>query len=313
MTAAAVKTRIAWSLLLMVTMQVVSGCGMYSAYRPAVIKTIGDYSNASSYQKKVGIVALLNNTTFSGDQVPLPFMSAFLERIQSAATKAVLVVPGSAETPLFLWNPPRIANGEVDVFTISGLARQAGMNAVVSPVLMDIRVRQQDTGFWIFKDVAYSLQIQTAAAIYDAITGSRLALGILTDEVDIDEQDATNVRNGQEVMVDELVEVAQEMGEELGERMGDAINNSQWLAAVVAIQEAACVITAGSEAGIAVGDRFDVLDGSDVLTGLDGQRYIVPGEKISEIIINRVTERQSYGQPPSGELPPAGSIVIPNH
>ena len=73
------------------------------------------------------------------------------------------------------------------------------MNAVVTPALMDIRVRTRDTGFWFFREVAYSLQIQTAAASYDAITGSRLALGILTDEVDIDENEAGIIRNGQEV------------------------------------------------------------------------------------------------------------------
>jgi hypothetical protein len=52
---------------------------------------------------------------------------------------------------------------------------------------MDIRLRTRNTGFWFFKDVAYSLQIQTAAAVYDAATGARLAFRILTDEVDIDE------------------------------------------------------------------------------------------------------------------------------
>jgi hypothetical protein len=58
--------------------------------------------------------------------------------------------------------------------------------------------------------------------------------------------------------------------------------------AVVSIEDGACIIAAGSEVGIEVGDGFSVLDGSAVLTGLDGQRYILPGPKIGEITISRV-------------------------
>lgn len=297
--------------LLSLAAMLVCGCGISSSYRPADQKTIRDFSGSSNYRKKIGIVALSNTTMFVSNQIAAPFMTAFLSSIESAASDAALMVPGETDVPPFLWNPPRIPSGDLDVFTLSGLARKEGMNAVVSPLLLDIRVRTRHTGFWIFKDVAYSLQIQTAAAIYDPITGTRLALGILTDEVDIDEEEAGAIRGGQEVPVDDLVDVVEEMGEALGERMGDAINDSKWLASVLSIQDAVCVISAGSEAGIKAGDRFTVLDGSGILNGLDGQRYVVPGAKIGEITISRVAPRLSYGASASGEPPPTGSILIP--
>lgn len=289
----------------------ISGCGIPSSYRPADIKTIRDFSGSGDYRKTVGVMALSNTTIFGSAQAASPFMAAFLSSMESTASGAKLVVPGKADAPPFLWNPPRTASGDLDVFTLSGLARQEGMNTVVSPLLMDIRLRTRDTGFWIFKDVAYSIQVQTAAAVYDVATGTRLAMGILTDEVDIDADQAGVIRNGQEVQVDDLVEVAQEMGEELGERMGDAVNDSKWLASVVSTENGACVITAGSEVGVQEGSRFTVLDGSGVLTGLDGQRYVVPGPKIGEITIQQVASRQSFGAPESGDLPPAGSILVP--
>ena len=302
--------RFKWMLPLLV-MLVITGCGIASSYRPASKETLRDFSGRSDYSKKVGIVALLNTSMFRGDQVPYPFMTAFLDNLESSAASTLLVVPGRAQVAPFLWNPPRLANGDLDVFTLSRLARQEGMNTVVSPVLMDIRVRSRDTGFWIFKDVAYSLQIQTAAAIYDAITGARLDLKILTDEVDIDEIDADRIKGGQEVQVDDLVEVAQEMGEALGDRMGDAIRASKWLASVIEVNGETCLMTAGSEVGIEMGDRFSVLDGSSILTGLDGQRFIVPGSKIGEIVVKQVTAQKSVGAPDSGRPPPAGSILIP--
>ncbi len=306
------KNNVLQSLLLLLLLVVlVSGCGFDSSYRTADVKTIRDYSGSSDYRKKVGVLALSNTTVFTSTQVASPFMAAFLFSMESDASDAILVVPGKTEAPAFLWNPPRVTNGDLDVFTLSELARQEGMNAVVSPWLMDIRVRTRNTGFWLFKDVAYSVQIQTAATIFDTTTGTRLALGIQTDEVDIDEDQAGIIRSGQEVQVDDLVEIAEEMGKELGERMGDAISDGRWLAAVVFIEDGACVLKAGSEVGVKVGDRFSVLKGNNILTGLNGQNYIVPGPKIGEITISRVAPRQSFGIPDSGEVPPAGSILIP--
>jgi hypothetical protein len=305
----AVKTHTLALLLMIVVL--VSGCGIASSYRPAYQKTIRDFSGNGSYRKTVGVMALSNTTQFANAPAASPLMTAFLSSIGSAAADALLVVPGKTDVPSFLWSPPRLASGELDVFTLSALARQEGMNVIASPVLMDIRVRTRDSGFWIFKDVAYSLQIQTAAALYDAITGSRLALEILIDEVDIDADQAAAIRNGREPLVDDLAEVAAEMGEKLGERMGDAVEESKWLASVISVENGICVIAAGGEAGIEVGDRFSVLDGSGVLAGLDGQRFVAPGPKIGEIAITQVASRQSYGAPESGDMPPAGSILIP--
>jgi hypothetical protein len=299
--------------LLLLAALSVSACGMSSSYRPASQKTIRDFAGSSNYRKKVGVIALSNTTLFVSDQVAAPFMNAFLSSMESAVSDADLVIPGQTEAAPFLWNPPRIANGDIDVFTLAGLAREEGMNHVVSPILMDIRVRKRNTGFWFFKDVAYSLQIQTAAAIYDAITGARLALGILTDEVEIDEYQAGVVSNGQETQVDDLIELAEEMGEALGAQMGNAIENNKWLASVVAVEDGVCVIMAGSEVGIEAGDRFTVIEGSGILTGLDGQRYILPGVNIGEIIVSRVAPRQSFGAPESGETPPIGSILVPGN
>lgn len=288
-----------------------SGCGLSSSYRSAYQKTIRDFSGGGKYRKAVGVLVLSNATRFNSEQAVLPFMEAFISSLESNASDALLMVPGKSDVPPFLWNPPRIANGDIDVFALSALARQVGINAVVSPVLMDTRLRTRNTGFWFFKDVAYSLQVQTAATVYDAATGARLALGIMTEEIDIDEDQAGFIRNGEEVQVDDWDELVEAMGEALGERMGDAIKDSQWVSAVVSIEGGSCVIAAGSEVGIDVGDRFSVLDGSQILTGLDGQRYIVPGPKIGEITISRVSPRQSFGEPGAEEIPPAGSILVP--
>lgn len=287
------------------------GCGIASSYRPADQMTIRDFDGTSRYRKKVGVVTLANTTIFTSNQVAYPFMDAFLNSMTDETDDAILILPNSAASPPFLVTPPRVATGEMDVFTLSGLARQAGMNIVVSPVLMDIRVRSRDSGFWFFRDVAHSLQIQTAAALYDAITGARLDLKILTDKVDIDESQARAIRNGEEIPVADLVETAEKMGQKLGRRMGDAIKDSLWQGSVISVADEGCIIPSGGEVGIEQGDRFAVLGISGVIGGLEGQRYIVPGAQTGELIIKQVNDGQSFGAPESGELPPVGSVVVP--
>ena len=298
--------------ILLVFLLLVSGCSIASSYRPAEKKTIRDFNTSDAYRKQIGVLVLTNTTIFNSDQITAPFMDAFLSSLKSATPEAQILLPDSTENGPFLYAPPRINNGDIDVFSLSAQARQAGMNAVVNPIIMDIRTSKKDTGFWFFREVSYILQIQTAATVYDTITGSRLSLGILTEKIDISEQQSQIIESGQETKIADLVDVARDMGEQLGEQIGDAIQESRWMAAVVSAEEGSCVIPAGSAVGIEPGDRFSVLGTSGILTGLDGQRYIVPGIKIGNITIERVTDRQAFGTPSTGSMPPVGSIVVPD-
>jgi hypothetical protein len=297
--------------ILLISLLMISGCGIASSYRPAPQKTIRDFAAGDTYRKTIGVLVLTNATVFTSDQITAPFMDAFLAGLKSAAPAAKVVLPSAAADFSFLLDPPRIDNGDIDAFSLAGQARQTGMNAVVSPIIMDIRTNKKDTGFWFFREVSWILQIQTAATVYDTITGSRLALGILTEKIDISEQQAATIKGGQETKIDDLVELAKAMGDQLGEQMGNAVRESRWMASLVSVENGNCGIPAGSEVGVKPGDRFSVLDASGILTGLNGQQFIVPGEKIDEITIGRVTEQQAFGTPNSGSPPPVGSILVP--
>lgn len=299
-------------LILLVFLLPVSGCGIASSYRATDQKTIRDYDATDTYRKRVGILALTNTTVFTSNQIAGPFLDAFLASLTSAVPDGHLLLPDEGENMSFLISPPRIDNGDMDVFNLSALARQAGLNAVVSPMIIDIRTSKNNSGFWFFRDLTYILQIQTAAAVYDTITGARLSMGILTEKIDISEQQFQMIKGGQETSVADLIEVAQEMGEDLGEQMGEAVEKSRWMASVVSLENGTCGIPAGSDVGIGTGDRFSVLDAGSDLTGLHGQRFIVPGTKIDELTILRVTDRKAFGEPKSGSLPPVGSIVVPD-
>lgn len=290
----------------------VAGCGINSAYRSADKKTIRDFTASDTYGKRIGILTLTNSTVFTSDQISGPFMEAFLTGVKSSAPKALMQLPANTQNAAFLMEPPRLEGGDFDVYRLCAQARQAGMNVVVSPIIMDIRTSKKDTGFWFFREVSYVLQIQTAAAAYDTTTGARLSLGILTETIDITEEQSEIVKNGQETKIDDLIEMAKTMGDQLGEQMGTAVDECRWVASIVSVDTDNCMIPVGGKMGVKPGDRFSVLDASQVITGLNGQRFIVPGIKIGDITIARVTDQNAYGTPDTGNPPPVGSIVVPD-
>ena len=299
------------TLALLLIAWLVGACGIAASYRTAEQKTIRDFTDHGDYRHIVGVMALTNYTPFTSDQATVPFMRAFIAGLTDAASNARLVIPGRTDVPPFLWDPPRSASGAIDAFAMAAMARQAGFNIIATPALMNIRVKKQHSGIWFFRSQSFSLQIQAQAAIYDTITGARIDLNLLTKDVDIDEDQAAQIQAGQEVPIDELSEVAQEMGEALGERMGDAIAESEWTASVIAVEDGRLTISAGSEAGLQPGDRFAVLDTEGTLTGIDGQRYVVPGIKIGDITVDQTAPWRSTATASSEGPLPVDGIVVP--
>ena len=75
---------------------------------------------------------------------------------------------------------------------------------------------------------------------------------------------------------------------EIGETICWAIEDQAWSGFVIAVEDDSLTLSAGSTAGLAPGDEFDVYDTSRVLKGLSGQRFFVRGQKIGEIKITEV-------------------------
>lgn len=299
-------------VFVMLMAMLAAGCNIMADYRPAEIRTIQDFSEDNGYRKQIGVMALTNTTRVISDQTAEPLMESFLAGMAGAAKDAQLVVPGQADAPSFLAHPPRLPSGEVDALAFSALARQAGMSGVASLVLMDVHAYKEAHGLWIFRRVSHHVRIQVAAVAYDAITGSRLAFDVLTEDILVEEQVVDSINAGQAVQIPELGEAFSKMGAELGERMGERIAAARWTTSVIAVENGACIIPAGSRLGIAVGDRFAVLDTSEVAAGWNGQQYIVPGVETGKLRVIQVTADQSVCAPEAErDTPPVGSIVVP--
>ena len=287
----------------------VSGCGFGAPYRPAVQKTFGDIEPSHIYRKTIGVLALVNATFFTDNQIGEPFMEHFLSALKSADSNAHFLFSDDVQNAPFLSEPPRDGAGQIDSFNLCAQARQEGLNAIVQPIIMDIRADKKVIGFWFWRKLHHWAEIQATARTYDTTTGASLSFEIIEERIDISEQQYQAISAGQEISLDDLVDDIKDMGEALGEKMGQIIRETPWTATVISTDNGLCEIPAGEEVGIAPGDLLTVLDTHGTLTGLDGQRYIVPWNKIGQLKVARVTARKAFAAPESGELPPVGSIV----
>ncbi|WP_054699927.1 hypothetical protein [Desulfosarcina cetonica] len=106
-------------LSLLASVLMLAGCGMAAAYRTADKETIRDFSDNGGYLKRVGVMALTNTSMFTSGQAATPFVEAFIASMAENASDAQFIIPGKSDVPSYLINPPRMANGEMDVYALS--------------------------------------------------------------------------------------------------------------------------------------------------------------------------------------------------
>ncbi len=287
----------------------ISGCGMAASYRPTDQKTLNDINATHDYRKKIGVLAMVNATTFTSDRISVPFMERFLSALKSSDRKAQLLLFDDVQNAPFLNEPPLDEAGRIDSFILCEQARREGVQAIVRPVIMDVRAGKKFSGFWLWRKLHHWLDVQAMARAYDTATGASLSFTILTERIDINAQQYQMIEAGQEVDLDALLNVIKDMGHDLGREMGNAIDEIPWMTNVISADSGLCELPAGKNAGIETGDSLIVLSTNGTITGADDQRYIIPWNEVGWLKVTRVTAEKSFAAPETGELPPVGSIV----
>ena len=182
---------------------------------------------------------------------------------------------------------PMLENGEVDNFALALIGRQLGLNAIVTGSLDDIGILDELRGM-IWKDTHHLIQILASIEVYDTESGSKILDESFSRKVEIEELDYELMRSQGKMILPDLNETLKDLLAEIGEAICWAIEDQPWNGFVVAVEEDTVTLSAGSVAGLAPGDEFDVFDTSRVLQGVSGQRFFVHGQKIGEIKITEV-------------------------
>jgi hypothetical protein len=299
-------------LLVLLISWAAAGCGLYSDLRDATRDTsLWDRNAGSNFKMKVVLTPVQNRTKLQTVDHPAVFSRKLESALAGECARTRLILPGNPDFPAGLTPLPETRPGLTDNQAIAEIGRRLGINAIVAATVFDISGKTERRGILWFRETRSYVQFNVGVSVFDMETGAKVLDETYEDEIEIDPFDLETLEAGESIENPELEEALQDAAEELAEAACDRIADLPWKGFLVSVEDRV-QISAGKTAGIAVGDRFDVLDRGKEMEGLDGQRFFLPGKKIARIEVVAVMPNRATAEVVSADDPLApGYTVLP--
>jgi hypothetical protein len=238
-------------------------------------------------QRMATIIGFENKSLYHGNDFTQLFLKGIPEYLNNECDDVSVPDSDSDQSLEGFQQLPLLENGEVDNYALALIGRQLGLNAIITGSLDDIGILDELQGM-IWKDSHHLIQILVSVEVFDTESGSKILDHSFSRKVEIEELDYELMRSEGKMILPDLNETLTDLLGEIGETICWSIEDQAWSGFVIAVDDDTLTLSAGSDAGLAPGDEFDVYDTSRVLEGLSGQRFFVRGQKIGEIKITEV-------------------------
>jgi hypothetical protein len=189
--------------------------------------------------------------------------------------------------------PPRLASGQIDGFSLAMIGRPRGINFFVIGSLSDVRLESEKTGFWLWKDTRYKLRATLRVEIVDTTTGSKALDESFWEEMIVEEMKYEELEAAGTIPLTEMVPLFDRLLEEAGQKTCAVLRAQPWRGFITAANQNRLTLSAGRAAGLSEGGLLEVFDRGRVVESKDGQRFLLPGEKIGEARIQSLSASQS--------------------
>lgn len=262
------------------------------------------------YLKQAAFVPKQGLTTQFGSRIEALFLQSLIDTMRTEAKHLALATPlDEGFPPLFLNGDDLSSSGQAS--RIAEKARMLGYHYMVQAGVWHAEPVKEKKGFWFFRKERGYVNLVVALDVYDTLTGAKIVSRVIDDNVRIPFGEYEGLMTGLQGAVAEVDEAATDYGEELGDLAADAMMEGRWMTPVIAVEDGHVVLAAGRAAGLREGDRLAIFEGRRIINGLNGENYIAPGYKLSDIRIVTAGEtnaRAVMDQP--ADIKP-GDIVLP--
>jgi len=276
-------------VIFLVSIWTLIGCSTYYTARRTTKKITRDIMTYNEdLNKSIAIIKFENQSYYTNDKIEELFQSKITETLQSACTKIHLILPGDERYPNPLKVPPRLSSGRIDNLKLVQVGRLYGLGAIATGSINNVSAYQEKRGlFWLRDDHTY-LQVQIHLQVFDIETGAKLLDENRLEEVEIEENDYRFIKEKRQVPIAELSEEVQLSATLLGEKICDALANQSWKSYVVSKEGDKVIISSGQNAGLQVGNRFDIYDTGKLVSGIGDERFLLPGKKVGVIQVTYI-------------------------
>jgi hypothetical protein len=289
--AAESKTKGAGLVLVLLLIWAVVGCSAAKKTADAVIETSSD---AVDWLLPVGRPDLRQTVALIGVESSLPSVqTGFADHFRQALPGFLKKDCGEAvidEAAGGVKTPPRLPSGLLDGYALAGLGRQRGVNFFLIGTLVDVQVKDELKGFWLWKDNRYSIQIVVRLELVDSATGAKILDDTSRTEIEIDGLKYEEIEQSKNIQFADLTSAIATLFRKGGKLVCAAMHNLPWQGFVVAAEPGRITLSSGSRVGLSAGRALDVFNIGPVLTGKNGQRFLSVGDKVGEATLTTVSE-----------------------
>jgi hypothetical protein len=205
--------------------------------------------------------------------------------------------------------PPRLPSGLLDGYALAVLGRQRGVNFFLIGTLVDVRVKDELKGFWLWKDTRYAIQTVVRLELVDSATGAKILDDTSRTETEIDSLKYEEIEQFKNIQLADLTPAITTLFRKGGKLVCTAMHSLPWQGFVVAAERGRITLSAGSRAGLSGGRMLEVFNIGPVFTSKDGQRFLSVGEKVGEATLTTVAEDRAEAAFGGWERLKAGGTV----
>jgi len=259
-------------------------------------KTFQPSRSGMKLQKQICIARFEDKKRFDDAYLEQPFQDKLIEALIRKCRIPAFIIPGQIGFPEALETLPRLESGLVDNMALMDIGREHGFNA------------SNEIG-WLTGERSY-FQVTITAEIYDTQTGAKLLDKTYLHEIEVDVTQASEVEKESEYFdIIAIEKLLKNIVADMHTDICDTISKIPWQGFIIGAEEGTVIISAGQKVGLKVGNRLNLYQNNQIITGAFGNQYRIPGPVIGELRLVSVSDDRSEAVLVNGKGAVTGNSV----
>lgn len=262
-------------------------------------------------RNRVGVTLFQNSTAFQENRLVTITDKTITDTLRESCPEVISVADENKAFSALRNKQPRRVSGVIDSLTLAMQGRKLGLAAIVTGEISEIRGAQEELGYLWFKSMVFFVHVHVMVSVYDTETGAKLIEKYFSDEGEISE-DAYYKVNAKEFTpaLPVIEKLLVSLSSQLADEVCEVIEEEPFKTYVKSAGGERITVTAGRNAGISVGNLFNIHDSSRIISGKDEQQFIISGSKTGMLRIDTVTKDSAEGVIVEGENNGMNSCLI---
>jgi len=259
--------------------------------------------------KRIAMTKFENKSFIGQGEFEEIFQKNLFAKFEKACAGISLIKPEDTGNNILSGKPPKTGSGQIDSFKIAEAGREAGMNAIITGSLIDIAGVEEKRGFLLFERSQSFARIDMIINVYDAATGTKIYEESIKQQIEIAEHEYDALIGKTPKSIMEFKEKITDALFLIGKSVCSNIKKQPWQGFVTSSQEGGIIISSGENAGLKTGMVFDAYDAGKIISGADGQKFFMPGQKTGTVKITDLFRDKAEAVILTGSDVKAGSVI----